>query len=115
MSLARDRSRRPALVALFAVLTAALVVIGAHGAASASAAAKHHKTRAPRVHKPTHGGLGQLRGLLPRNHLTTESAIHVNLNNETVRLPLYPGSSDGKRVWFVLLDSSDAAWRTTSA
>ena len=36
-------------------------------------------------------GLGQLSGLLPRDHLTQESAIQVNLSNETVRLPLYPG------------------------
>jgi hypothetical protein len=35
-------------------------------------------------------GLGQLTGLLPRDHLTQESAIQVNLSNETVRLPLYP-------------------------
>ncbi len=54
------------------------------------------------------GGLGQLSGLLPRNKLTLESAIQVNLSNETVRLPLYPGEAGGKRVWYVLLDASDA-------
>ena len=54
------------------------------------------------------GGLGQLGGLLPRNKLTLESAIQVNLSNETVRLPLYPGEAGGKRVWYVLLDASDA-------
>src|SRR6266852_3446640 len=53
-------------------------------------------------------GLGQLSGLLPRNKLTLESAIQVNLNNETVRLPIYPGEAGGKRVWYVLLDASDA-------
>jgi hypothetical protein len=37
-----------------------------------------------------------------------ESAIQVNLSNETVRLPLYPGEAGGKRVWYVLLDASDA-------
>ena len=36
-------------------------------------------------------GLGQLGGLLPRDHLTTESAIQVDLSKETVRLPLYRG------------------------
>ena len=51
--------------------------------------------------------LGQLSGLLPRNKLTLESAIQVNLSNETVRLPLYPGEAGGKRVWYVLLDASD--------
>ncbi len=53
-------------------------------------------------------GLGQMNGLLPRKHLTLESAIQVNLSKESVRLPLYPGMSHGKKVWYVLLDSSDA-------
>ena len=59
--------------------------------------------------------LGPLSGLLPRDHLTLESAIQVNLSNETVRLPLYKGvapdpkdTSKTETVWFVLLDSSDA-------
>jgi hypothetical protein len=54
------------------------------------------------------GGLGPTSGLLPRDHLTLESAIQVNLSKETVRLPLYPGEAHGKRVWYVLLDASDA-------
>jgi hypothetical protein len=53
-------------------------------------------------------GLGQLSGLLPRDHLTEESAIQVDLTKESVRLPLYQGSAGGKTVWFVLLDASDA-------
>jgi hypothetical protein len=53
-------------------------------------------------------GLGQLSGLLPSSKLTLESAIQVNLSKETVRLPLYPGEAGGKRVWYVLLDASDA-------
>jgi hypothetical protein len=52
--------------------------------------------------------LGQLSGLLPRDHLTEESAIQVNLSNETVRLPLYKGVASGTTAWFVLLDASDA-------
>jgi hypothetical protein len=59
-------------------------------------------------------GLGQLTGLLPRDHLTLQSAIQVDLSAETVRLPLYPGTApvpgdSGKteRVWFILLDASD--------
>src|SRR5207244_4824658 len=59
---------------------------------------------APRASK----GLGQLSGLLPRDHLTVESAIQVDLRRETVRLPLYKGDANGKTVWFVLLDASDA-------
>jgi hypothetical protein len=52
-------------------------------------------------------GLGQLTGLLPRDHLTEESAIQVDLSKETVRLPLYQGRANGETVWFVLLDASD--------
>src|SRR6478672_696795 len=57
-------------------------------------------------------GLGQLTGLLPRDHLTTESAIQVDLNKETVRLPLYKGvaykgTPNQETVWYVLLDASD--------
>jgi hypothetical protein len=52
-------------------------------------------------------GLGPLSGLLPRDHLTEESAIQVDLSKESVRLPLYEGSANGQTVWFVLLDASD--------
>src|SRR4029077_4531059 len=54
------------------------------------------------------GGVCQLTGLLPRNHLTEESALQVDLSKETVRLPLLPGTANGKTVWYVLLDASDA-------
>src|SRR6478672_2332385 len=53
------------------------------------------------------GGLGALTGLLPRDHLTEESAIQVDLSKEAVRLPLYKGRANGETVWFVLLDASD--------
>jgi hypothetical protein len=53
-------------------------------------------------------GLGALSGVLPRDHLTLESAIQVDLSKETVRLPLYKGKANGQTVWFVLLDASDA-------
>jgi hypothetical protein len=59
-------------------------------------------------------GLGQLSGVLPTNHLTLESAIQVDLSNDTVRLPLYKGTApvptnpgQTETVWFVLLDASD--------
>src|SRR5690349_654025 len=91
------------LATLFAALL--LLLTGA----PASAARGHHK-RGPHStkHRRTHGharraehektpgaakGLGQLTGLLPRNHLTEESAIQVDLSHETVRLPLYPGTA----------------------
>ena len=58
-------------------------------------------------------GLGQLTGLLPRDHLTEESAIQVDLSKESVRLPLYKGiaykgTAQQETVWYVLLDASDA-------
>ena len=52
-------------------------------------------------------GLGQLSGFLPRDHLTEESAINVNLSKESVRLPLYKGRAGNQTVWYVLLDASD--------
>ena len=58
-------------------------------------------------------GLGPTSGLLPRDHLTEESAIQVDLSKETVRLPLYRGIADKgtpqqETVWFTLLDASDS-------
>jgi hypothetical protein len=52
-------------------------------------------------------GLGPLTGILPRDHLTEESAIRVDLSKESVRLPLYKGKANGETVWYVLLDASD--------
>jgi hypothetical protein len=102
-----------------AVLTAfAAMLVAVQLAGSASAATKHrrghhHARTADRQGEAT--GLGQLSGLLPRNNLTLESAIQVNLSNETVRLPLYPGDAPDpnnpgqtEKVWYVLLDASDA-------
>src|ERR1700738_766843 len=54
------------------------------------------------------GGLGRTSGLLPRDHLTLENAIQVDLSKETVRLPLYRGKASGKTVWYALMDASDA-------
>ena len=53
------------------------------------------------------GGLGPISGLLPRDHLTEESAIQVDLSKESVRLPLYKGKANGQTVWYMLLDASD--------
>jgi hypothetical protein len=57
-------------------------------------------------------GLGPLTGMLPRDQLTEESAIQVDLSKETVRLPLYKGiaykgTPNQETVWYVLLDASD--------
>jgi len=115
----RLTSRRPS-AALAAPLAVALLAV----AAAPAAAQTHHRssagptsaTRSHRARKAESGaaaGLGQLSGLLPRNKLTTESAINVDLTHETVRLALHRGTApDGaggtQTVWFVLLDASDA-------
>ena len=84
-------------------LAAAAAVVAAASAVLATGAFAAQNTTPSRA-----GGLGPTSGLLPRDHLTLESAIQVNLSKETVRLPLYPGTAHGQRVWFVLLDASDA-------
>ena len=89
-------SKRWLLLTATLVLAAAAAVVGSQalaGSKDAPGAAK---------------GLGPLSGLLPRDHLTTESAIQVDLSKETVRLPLYKGKANGQTVWYVLLDASDA-------
>jgi hypothetical protein len=111
-------ARRRVAAALIAVLGAALLAVQLVGPASAAVRhrgkhhVKHHARAADGSGSAT--GLGQLSGLLPRDKLTTESAIHVNLSNETVRLPLYPGDApvpgqpgQTEHVWYVLLDASD--------
>jgi hypothetical protein len=97
------RKRGP--IAMLGVVVAASLAIAGYAGTSASAApaAPAKAARAAQA-----GGLGQTSGLLPRNHLTLESALQVDLSKETVRLPLYPGTANGKTVWYVLLDASDA-------
>ena len=98
--LAKRRGAIGVLAVLLAAGTALGIGIGG-GAASAAPAA--------RAQTPAEaGGLGQSTGLLPRNKLTEESALQVDLSKETVRLPLYPGTAHGQKVWYTLLDASDA-------
>src|ERR1700742_2776816 len=93
--------RRWWLAAAAAVLVAVSAVLTTVGSGGANAAPSEARAAKP-------GGLGQLTGLLPRNKLTEESALQVELSKETVRLPLSPGTANGKTVWYVLLDASDA-------
>jgi len=46
---------------------------------------------------------------LPRQQIVLASAISVDPVANTVILPLHEGEADGRRVWYILLDSSDAA------
>jgi hypothetical protein len=104
--------KRGSIAVLAAAVAAAvsLAVAGCAGSA-ASAAPVAPAGRVQGTGSAT--GLGQLSGLLPRDHLTEESAIQVDLSNETVRLPLYPGTAyagtpHAEKVWYVLLDASDS-------
>src|SRR6266581_3727418 len=92
------RANKRGLIALIAVLLVATLVALVPGILG-------HKVKSTSSNV---GGLGQLSGLLPRDHLTEESAIQVDLSHETVRLPLYKGEAHGKTAWFILLDASDA-------
>jgi hypothetical protein len=108
-------ARKRTAIALIAALAATLLTVQVAGSASAATRHRHrHHARTAADPKGSATGLGQLRGLLPRNKLTLESAIQVNLSNETVRLPLYKGDApvpnkpgQTETVWFVLLDASD--------
>ena len=103
MKILKSRWWLAAAAAVLVAVSAVLITVGSGGANAAPAKAAAAKA----------GNLGQLTGLLPRNHLTEESALQVNLSKETVRLPLYPGTAyagtpRAERVWYVLLDASDA-------
>jgi len=87
-------------------MAAALAVIAAAAAMASQALAGSKDGTA------SSQGLGPISGLLPRDHLTEESAIQVDLSKESVRLPLYQGVADKgtpneEKVWYVLLDASD--------
>jgi hypothetical protein len=94
-SIGANRHVLIAAIAVLLVATFGAVVAGNTG----------HKVRSASADGG--GGLGQLSGLLPRNQLTTESALQVDLSHETVRMPLYKGVANGQTAWFILLDASD--------
>jgi hypothetical protein len=83
---------------------ATLVIVAAAAAVTMGSQALAGSEATPASAK----GLGPLSGLLPRDHLTVESALQVDLSKESVRLPLYKGKANGETVWYVLLDASDA-------
>jgi hypothetical protein len=94
------RARTAASVALIALLIVTLLttVPGLRGKAAAEPADRQDPPGAAT-------GLGQTSGLLPRDHLTLESALQVDLSQDTVRLPLYPGKGpNGQKAWFTLLE-----------
>jgi hypothetical protein len=89
-------SKRRLLATVTLVVAAAAVAMGSQAVAG------------PKDTPASAKGLGPTTGLLPRDHLTVESALQVDLSKESVRLPLYKGRSGSETVWYVLLDASDA-------
>src|SRR5262245_63638678 len=81
-------------------------------AIAAAAAMGSQALAGPKDGSASAKGLGPISGLLPRDHLTEESAIQVDLSKESARLPLYKGvaykgTPQQEAVWFTLLDASD--------
>jgi hypothetical protein len=100
-------SKRRALLtgAVAAAAAGVLTTVLTNGASAVAAKSTATATPAP-------GSLGPTTGILPADHQTLESALQINLSNETARLPLYPGiaykgTSHEEKVWYVLLDASD--------
>jgi hypothetical protein len=89
------------LAAALMLVAAVATVLSVTGDSTTPAAAKRSRQAGAAT------GLGQRSGRLARDHLTLGSALKVDLDKETVRLPLYKGRADGQTVWFTLLDSSD--------
>jgi hypothetical protein len=50
-----------------------------------------------------------LSGQLDRNKLTMTSVMHVDLDRNIARVPLFKGTYQGKTVWYVRMDVSDQA------
>ena len=97
-------------IALMMATLMAVAPLGISGAAAQAADDSGAMTAAQDNNSQGQDGttsLGQTTGLLPRENLVLDSAIQVDLDKETVRLPLYKGTANGQTVWFVLLDASD--------
>ena len=99
--------KRPRWLAAAVTVLAASAALATVVTTGASAA----PSTAARLTRAT--DLGQTTGLLPRDHLTLENAIQVDLSHETVRLPIYKGiaykgTPKQETVWYVLMDASDA-------
>lgn len=101
----KKRQKKWSFTAATLVLAAGTAVVGSHSGADTSLLPASAADTSPVPSSAD--GLGQLTGDLPRENLTLSSAINVDLDKETVRLPLYEGRSGGQTVWFVLLDASD--------
>ena len=100
-------NKRGLIAVLAAAVAASTVLAIASGTGTAAWAAPARADQVP----AEANGLGQLSGILPASHLTLQSAIEVNLSQEYVRLPLYPGIAYAgtprqETVWYILEDAS---------
>ena len=108
------------LLSIVAAAALTLAVVVPASAAGGGSAKHRHGSRGVRVHRGQHSakrrdarrhakragkdektpgaatGLGQLTGLLPRDHLTEESAIQVNLSNPFRRPATWPAGRSGR-------------------
>ena len=101
--------KRGLLAVLAAAVVASTSLAIAAGAGTAASAAPARASQVP----GESAGLGQLSGILPASKLTLPSAIEVNLSEEYVRLPIYPGIAYAgtprqETVWYILEDASDS-------
>ena len=114
-------SKRPRWLAAAVVVAATAGVLAAVVPGGANAAPV---ARAASQNSGSATGLGQLSGLLPRNHLTWKARSRSNLSNETVRLPIYPGDAPtrapgrrrgcGTSCWTPPTPASRTTWASTT-
>ena len=100
-------SKRWLIAVLAAAVAAATSLAITAGTGTAASAAPARAAQVP----AEADGLGQLSGILPASKLTLPSAIEVNLSQEYVRLPIYPGiayagTPHQETVWYILEDAS---------
>ncbi|MEO7908074.1 MAG: hypothetical protein ABIV47_00355, partial [Roseiflexaceae bacterium] len=53
-------------------------------------------------------GQAAMAGDVPKDHLTMQSVLRVDLTKNIATVPLHKGSFNGSTVWYVLMDVSDA-------
>ncbi|MEO7262904.1 MAG: hypothetical protein ABI047_16875, partial [Jatrophihabitantaceae bacterium] len=92
----RNRGLRAALLCTAVALVAAPITVYATIAASTPSPAPAGR-----------GGTGPTSGLLDPSKILLQSALQVDLHNDTVRLPLHRGEHAGKTYWYIITESSD--------
>jgi hypothetical protein len=103
--------RKPVYLLIVGVLAATASLLST--AVASTHRARYHAQRTNHHALGAATGLGQLSGVLPRDQLTQESAIEINLSKEYARLPIYPGDAPNpktgqiEKVWYLVLDASD--------